>query len=52
MIRTATAAVKAVAAEAPARSQPASVSSDRTITTGTNTAEMRSASRCAAALPD
>ena len=52
MIRTATAAVKAVAAEAPKASQPASVSSERTITTGTKIAETRSASRCTGALPD
>ena len=52
MISTDTAAVKASAAEPPNASQPASVSSERTITTGTKIAEMRSASRCASALPD
>jgi len=35
----------------PAASQPASVPAASTITTGTNTAEIRSASRCTGALP-
>ena len=52
MISTATAAVNASAADAPKASQPASVSSARTITTGTKIAETRSASRCTGALPD
>ncbi len=51
MISTATAAVKAVAAEAPASSQPARVASESTSTTGTKIAEMRSASRCTGAFP-
>ena len=52
MIRTATAAVKALAAQAPNASQPTSVASEITITTGTKIAETRSASRCTGALPD
>ena len=51
MISTATAAVNAACAPAPLSSQTASVPSARTSTTGTNTAEMRSASRCTGALP-
>ena len=50
-IRTATAALKATVAPPPATSQPARVSSERTITTGTKTAETRSARRCTSALP-
>ena len=41
-----------VDAEPPDASQPASVASESTITTGTKTAETRSASRCTGALPD
>ena len=52
MIRTATAAVNAASAPAPAASQNTSVATARAITTGTNTAETRSASRCTGALPD
>ena len=51
MISTATAAVNAAAAPAPAASQNTSVATARAITTGTNTAETRSASRCTGALP-
>lgn len=47
MIRTATAAMNAK----PAPSQKPSVASDSAITIGTNTPEMRSASRCTGALP-
>ena len=50
MIRTATAAVKAVVADPPVPSQKPSVPTARTITTGTNTPETRSASRCTAGL--
>ena len=52
MMSTATAAVNAAPAEEPARSQPASVASEIAITTGTNTADTRSARRCTGALPD
>ena len=51
MIRTATAAVKAAVAEWPVTSHAARVRSDRPMTTGTNTADTRSASRCTSALP-
>ena len=51
MISTATAAVNATSAPAPAASQKASVPSESAMTTGTNTAETRSASRCTGALP-
>ncbi len=51
MISTATAAVNASAASAPLPSQNPRVPSASAITTGTNTPEIRSASRCAAALP-
>ena len=50
-IRTATAAANAVVASSSA-SHTTSVTSARPITSGTNTAEMRSASRCTGALPD
>ena len=52
MISTATAAEKAVDADAPVASQPASVTAESAITTGTNTAETRSARRWTGALPD
>ena len=52
MTSTATAAVKADSAECPVTSHPMSVSAANTNTTGTNTADTRSASRCTAALPD
>ena len=48
---TATAAPKASAAPAPSSSQKASAAPDSAITIGTNTAETRSASRWASALP-
>ena len=51
MISTETAAVKAADAPPPASSQPTSVASAMPITTGTKTAETRSASRCTGALP-
>ena len=51
MISTATAAVKAAPAPAPAASHPVSVATAMPMTTGTNTAEIRSASRCTGALP-
>lgn len=51
MISTATAAVKAAAGPEPLPSQKPSVARASPITTGTNTAEIRSARRCAAALP-
>ena len=52
MISTATAAVNAaVAAPAPSSQPTARVASDSAITTGTNTAETRSARRCTWALP-
>ena len=52
MMSTATAAVNAAAAEEPKASQPARVSSETTMTTGTKIAETRSASRCTGAFPD
>ena len=53
MISTATAAVNACRGRgAEQRASPASVASEITITTGTKTAETRSASRCTGALPD
>jgi len=51
MIRTATAAVKATSASDPVPSQKPSVATDSVMTTGTNTAETRSARRCTGALP-
>ena len=51
MIRTLTAAANAVATPLPTSSQKARVARDSPITVGTKTAEIRSASRCAAALP-
>ncbi len=51
MISTATAAVNAAVRPAPLPSQKPRVPMDRAITAGTNTAEIRSARRCAAALP-
>ena len=51
MISTATAAVKASVHPAPERSQPVAVRTDRISTTGTNTDDTRSASRCTGALP-
>ena len=51
MISTATAAVKAAATPAPVPSQNASVAAASAITIGTNTPEIRSASRCTGALP-
>ena len=51
MTMTATAAVNAAVVVAPKASHPASVSTERAITTGTNTAETRSARRCTGALP-
>ncbi len=48
--RTATAALAAAAAGQPAPSQKPSVTTARVIAQGTNTAAIRSASRCAAAL--
>ncbi len=51
MITTAVAAVSAVPAAAPAASHTAKVPAARAMTTGTKTAETRSASRCTAALP-
>ncbi len=51
MISTATAADDANASPAPASSQPAQVSTAKPITMGTNTALIRSASRCTFALP-
>ncbi len=51
MMRTATAAVNANAGSSPAPSQNPSVATASPITTGTNTAETRSASRCTGALP-
>ena len=52
MISTATAALKAAAASPVLPSQKPSVATAMAMTTGTNTAEMRSASRCTGALPD
>ncbi len=51
MISTATAAVNAAVGPSPSASHTASVPSASAMTAGTNTAEIRSASRCAAALP-
>ena len=51
MISTATAAVKACGRGAPDGQPAASVAAASTITTGTKTAETRSASRCTGALP-
>ncbi len=51
MISTDTAAVKAAVGLSEASSQPTRVPSAIRITTGTKTAEIRSARRCAAALP-
>ena len=52
MMRTATAAVNAAAAPPPARSHTARVTAAIANTIGTNTADRRSARRCASALPD
>ena len=52
MISTATAAENDSAASPDTASQMPSVARARTMTTGTNTDEMRSASRCTGALPD
>ena len=51
MISTATAAVNASSAEPPSTSHPAMVTAAMPITTGTNTDDTRSASRCTAARP-
>ena len=51
MISTATAAVKAAPAGCPAASHATRVAAASPRTTGTNTAETRSASRCTGALP-
>src|SRR6266545_4787978 len=51
MMSTATAAVNAAVAPAPVPSQNPNVATATAMTTGTNTAEMRSASRCTGALP-
>ncbi len=51
MISTATAAVNAAATECPVPSQNPRVATDSAITIGTKTPEIRSASRCACALP-
>ena len=51
MINTATAAVNAAGAVSPVPSQNPRVPIASTMTTGTNTAEIRSASRCTVALP-
>jgi hypothetical protein len=51
MISTATAAVKAAPAPLPVPSQNPSVATARPITIGTKMPEIRSASRCTAALP-
>ena len=51
MISTATAAVNPAVAGRPAANQAASVTAAMTMTTGTNTAETRSASRCTGGLP-
>ncbi len=51
-ISTATAAVNAAVAPPPASSHPASVSAESATTSGTKTAETRSARRCTSALPD
>ena len=52
MMSTATAALKAAAASPVLPSQKPRVATAMAMTTGTNTAEMRSASRCTGALPD
>ncbi len=52
MISTATAAPTADAAPAPAASHATRVAAASAMTTGTKTAETRSASRCTGALPD
>ena len=52
MISTATAAVNAAASGNPAPIQTPSVTTVSPSTTGTNTPEIRSASRCTCALPD
>ncbi len=51
MISTATAAVNSAPVGAPVPSQNPSVATARAMTMGTNTAEIRSARRCTAALP-
>src|SRR5699024_7893923 len=51
MINTATAAVNAIASDAPPAHQNTNAAAASTITIGTNTAEIRSANRCTAALP-
>ena len=51
MISTATAAVNATAGSSPVPSQKPSAPTAMVMTIGTNTAEMRSASRCTGALP-
>ena len=51
MISTATAAVNATDGSSPTPSQNPSVATARAMTIGTNTAEIRSASRCTGALP-
>jgi hypothetical protein len=51
MIKTATAAVKAVASPEPVPIQKPSVAVARAITMGTKTPEIRSARRCTSALP-
>src|SRR5699024_4687130 len=51
IINTATAAVNAIATGLPLASQNTRVATANTITMGTNTAEIRSANRCTAALP-
>jgi predicted S18 family serine protease len=51
MISTETAAPNASWLERPAMSHPARVATARAMTTGTNTADTRSASRCTGALP-
>ena len=51
MISTATAAVNATSGCAPVPSQNASVATASAMTTGTKTADTRSASRCTSALP-
>ncbi|MEY9214858.1 hypothetical protein ABH917_004304 [Thermobifida halotolerans] len=51
MMSTATAAVNAAPTGPPAPTQNPSVATARAITTGTNTPEIRSASRCTSALP-
>ena len=52
MISTATAAVKANVRSSPTPIQKPSVATERAITIGTKTPEMRSARRCTGALPD